>query len=359
MEDRPRAPSITPPATFVPGTVFADRFRLEAEIGMGGMSLVYAAQDLLRGRPVALKVLRFPEKKREIGLERFRRETETLRLVNHPGIVGIEDCGVVDTHTAWIAMELLEGETLRERVERTGPFSLHELLPIVATAADALAYAHSVGVVHRDLKPDNLFLPLDPRAASVKIIDFGLSRAADAKKLTQTGSVVGTPRYMAPEQIASAHTADPRVDVYALGLIVYEALAGKSPFVASDHGQLLGAIIQGRMEPLAGLRPDLSPDVARVIERATAPSPDDRYESAPAFAKALRKAAEGKPVTYRDIRRPDANSRPSFPSWTGVETPVRNAGALARVGRFIAWAVLLGGFGATVTYVILHAMRSF
>jgi eukaryotic-like serine/threonine-protein kinase len=337
--------------------MFADRFRLEAEIGMGGMSMVYAAHDLERDRQVALKVLRFPEKKLEVGLERFRRETETLRRVNHPGIVGIEDCGVLDTRTAWIAMELLDGETLRERVERVGPFSLEELIPVVDTAADALAFAHSVGIVHRDLKPDNLFLPSNPGVSAVKIIDFGLSRVADAKKLTQTGSVVGTPRYMAPEQIASAHTADPRVDVYALGVIVYEALAGSSPFVASDHGQLLGAIIQGRMEPLERTRPDLSSDIARVIERATAPSPDDRYETTSAFAKALRKAAEGKPVTYRDIRRPDSTSRPSLPSWSGVDSPVGNASLLGRVGRFIVWAVLLGGFGASITYVIIHALR--
>src|SRR5690606_38139253 len=189
-----------------------------------------------------------------------------------------------------------------------------------------------------------------------KIIDFGLSHVADAKKLTQTGSVVGTPRYMAPEQIASAHTADPRVDVYALGVIVYEALTGASPFVASDHGQLLGAIISGRIEPLGRFRPDLSPDVGRVIERATAPSPDDRYASAVAFAKALRKAAEGKPVTHREIRRPDASSRPSFPSWAGVESPVGNVGVLGRVGKVVAWAVLLGGFGASVTYIVIHAL---
>lgn len=356
MADRLRDPSITPSASFVPGTVFAGRFRLEAEIGMGGMSLVYAAHDLERDRAVALKVLRFPEKKREVGLERFRRETETLRRVNHPAIVGIEDCGVVDARTAWIAMELLDGETLRERVERKGPLSLDELLDVIDAAAEALTYAHSFGVVHRDLKPDNLFLPRDPRVSPVKIIDFGLSHVADAKKLTQTGSVVGTPRYMAPEQIASAHTADPRVDVYALGVIVYEALTGASPFVASDHGQLLGAIISGRIEPLGRFRPDLSPDVGRVIERATAPSPDDRYASAVAFAKALRKAAEGKPVTHREIRRPDASSRPSFPSWAGVESPVGNVGVLGRVGKVVAWAVLLGGFGASVTYIVIHAL---
>lgn len=324
---------------------------------MGGMSLVYAAHDLERDRAVALKVLRFSEAKREIGLERFKREAATLRKVNHRGIVGIEDCGVVDARTAWIAMELLDGETLRERVERIGPLALEGLLPIVETAADALEYAHSFGVIHRDLKPDNLFLPRDPRVSAVKIIDFGLSRAADAKKLTQTGSVVGTPRYMAPEQIASAHTADPRVDVYALGVIAYEALAGVSPFVASDHGQLLGAILQGRMEPLRSLRPELPRDVGRVIERATAPTPDDRYETAPAFAAALRKAAEGKPVTYREIRRPDRTSRPSYPSWAGEEAAVRNESPAARVGRLVTWAVLLGGFGASITYVVLHALR--
>lgn len=339
------------------GSVFARRFEIERQIGRGGTSSVYSAFDRSLGQRIALKVLRLPEKKRELGLERFRRETETLRRLIHPGVVAIYDCGVEAGSTPWISMELLEGETLREKVERLGALELEALIPILEMTSEALHLAHSKGVVHRDLKPDNLYLPHNRPGSRVKIIDFGLSLSADAKKLTQTGSVVGTPRYMAPEQIISAHSTDPRVDVYSLGVIAYEALAGKSPFAASDHGQLLGAIIQGRIEPLGAVRPDLPEDIVRVIERATAPEPSDRYESPMAFAEALKKAAAGKPVTYRDIRRPDRASRPSFPA-----SPPRLSAPNARSGRLaiiIRWSLLILGLaaaGAGLTYLALRGL---
>ena len=322
------------------------------------MSFVYAAIDRERDQRVALKVIRLPEKKRELGLERFHRETETLQRLVHPGVVAILDCGVDGGVTPWISMELLEGETLREKVERLGALELDALLPIIETTSEALQLAHSKGVVHRDLKPDNLYLPRNRDDSRVKIIDFGLSLSTDAKKLTQTGSVVGTPRYMAPEQIMSAHSTDPRVDVYSLGVITYEALAGKSPFVASDHGQLLGAIIQGRMEPLGTLRPDLPDDIVRVIERATAPEPGDRYESPVAFAEALRKAADGRPVTYREIRRPDRSSRPSYPSSPGtLLAPRQREGARGMaVIRWLLLIVSLAAAGAGITYLALHSL---
>jgi len=354
MDDAPRYSSVPSPE----GALFAQRFEIEKQIGSGGMSFVYAAFDRERSERVALKVLRLPEKKRELGLERFRRETETLRRLVHPGVVAIYDCGVEAEITPWISMELLEGETLREKVERVGSLELDRLVAIVETASEALHLAHTKGVVHRDLKPDNLFLPRDPSGSRVKIIDFGLSLSADAKKLTQTGSVVGTPRYMAPEQIMSAHSTDPRVDVYSLGVIAYEALAGKSPFAASDHGQLLGAIIQGRIEPLEAIRPDLPKDIVRVIERATAPDPSDRYESPIAFAAALKKAAEGRPVTYREIRRPDRSSRPSYPSSPGtLPAPRVESGGVGLSP--IGWALLVVGLaaaGAGITYLALHAL---
>lgn len=354
MDDLPRK-SMLPSAE---GSLFAQRFEIEKQIGSGGMSFVYAAYDRMRDERVALKVLRLPEKKREVGLERFRRETQTLQRLVHPGVVAIYDCGVEAGITPWISMELLEGETLREKVERLGALELDALIPIIEMTSEALHLAHSKGVVHRDLKPDNLYLPRNSPGSRVKIIDFGLSLSTDAKKLTQTGSVVGTPRYMAPEQIMSAHSTDPRVDVYSLGVIAYEALAGKSPFAASDHGQLLGAIIQGRMEPLGALRPDLSEDIVRVIERATAPEPSDRYESPIAFAEALRKAADGKPVTYREIRRPDRGSRPSYPSSPGT-LPAPSARVGSAGIRIIRWSFLilaLAAAGAGLTYIALRAL---
>ncbi len=290
-------------AAFSPGTFFADRFRIERVLGYGGMGSVYLATDLSRDEVVALKVLKKSALKDEAA-ERFRREVQVLGAVNHPGIIGIKGFGYADDGTPWLAMELLDGETLRDRVKRQGPISERALVPILDAAGAALTEAHKRGVVHRDLKPDHLFLP-SAGSAPVKILDFGLSLSVGSKKLTKTGTVLGTPRYMAPEQIASAHNADGQVDVYALGVIVYEALAGHSPFAASDHGQLLGAILQGRIEPLGVKRPDLVPDVIRVVERAMARSREDRWRTPDEFARAFGRAVRGEAVPGLDDRRSD------------------------------------------------------
>lgn len=277
-EDDPWAPDPTEVVDpFSPGFFFADRFRIEAPLGVGAMGAVYRAIDLLTEEQVALKIL-LRDKQEGEARERFAREAQILSELDHPGVVGIRGFGHAK-NTPWLAMELVKGETLGQRIRRAGKLDAGDLAPILRDLCDALGAAHAAGIVHRDLKPDHVLLrDVDERSRStIKLIDFGLSWAATSRKLTATGTVLGTPRYMAPEQIASARNTSARSDIYALGVIVYEALCGDSPFAASDQGQLLGAILQGRIEPLAKHRPDLPDEVDALIRRALAQRPEDRF----------------------------------------------------------------------------------
>lgn len=299
------ATSVVPP--FSEGAFFGDRFRIERLLGTGGMGNVYEATDLQRKHRVALKVLSESRGAEAETRERFRREAEILSSMDHPGIVRIHDVGHAPQGTPWIAMELLAGETLADRVRRQGPQDPDSLLRIARATADALEAMHARGVVHRDLKPDNVFLPAGAEYP-VRLLDFGLSRATDSKKLTKTGAVIGTPRYMAPEQIRSAHRSDKRVDVYALGVILYEALAGRSPFTASDHGQLLGAILSGNTSPLSAVRPELPGELSAVLAWAMAPDPEQRIATPEELVERFA-AALGRPSSYPALPPARASSR--------------------------------------------------
>ena len=310
-----------------PGTEVAGRFRIEDRVGAGAMGEVYRATELASGAPIALKVL-IKGRKDAALRERFEREQAILEAIDHPSIVDYRGHGLArDGEVPWLAMELLEGETLRERVERRGRLDPEELVPIAVACSSALEAAHEAGVVHRDLKPDHIFLPRTGPAA--KLLDFGLSLSATAKKLTATGMVIGTPRYMAPEQIASAHTAGAAVDVYALGVVLYEALVGDSPFAASDHGQLLGAILQGRVDPLTEHRPDLNPDFELVIAKAMAPQPEHRYDR-PMRLAADFAAAAGVRISAPEGTVPEASPRESLLAdvRSSMPDPIRASGAL-------------------------------
>jgi serine/threonine-protein kinase len=374
VKDRPEEFLIEPTIVtqaFSPGSFFGDRFRIERLLGVGGMGSVYEATDLSSDERVALKVLKKASVLTDEAGERFRREAEILAAAEHPGIVGIRGFGHAPDGTAWLAMELLVGETLRERIGREGGMAPEALVPILSAASDALTRAHARGVVHRDLKPDHLFLPADGRTP-VKVLDFGLSRTMGSKKLTKTGTVLGTPRYMSPEQIASAHASDGQSDVYALGVIIYEALSGKSPFAASDHGQLLGAILQGRIEPLEKVRPDLPLEVGQVIARAMARDQNVRFKTPTEFAEAFSKVVLGRshppppmplqeaaPVTpprFEAQKAADARFRAALasnvtspapktsslvmPPWWVIAVSFVAGASLAAIGAFVAYLLL-------------------
>lgn len=276
-----------------PGTVFADRYRLRRKLAAGGMGAVYEADDLTTSQPVAVKLLH-PELStdREIH-RRFRRESSILASLNHPAIVAIRDVGTDDAGRAYTVMELLEGETLHDRIRRTTRLPPAELAPIVDGIASALAAAHEHGVIHGDVKPANVFL-IDGRGAGVsevKLVDFGLSKVHGLERLTRTGEIIGTPMYMAPELLTGETDIDHRVDIYALGVVMYQALAGRTPFRERVPGKLLYEIVLGKGEPLRSVCPELSPAIEACIAHAMAPKRDDRPTSALEVAAELRRAA--------------------------------------------------------------------
>jgi len=201
----------------------ADRYRIDRELGRGGMATVYLAHDLRHDRPVALKVLH-PELAATLGPERFQREIKLAARLQHPHILSVYDSGET-TGQLWFTMPFIEGESLRERLQRERQLPVDEALRITREAALALDYAHRHGIIHRDIKPENILLS-DGQAL---VADFGIARAflVDQEQLTQTGFAVGTPAYMSPEQAAGDRELDSRTDVYALGAVLYEMLTGE------------------------------------------------------------------------------------------------------------------------------------
>lgn len=271
----------------VAGQVLAGRFRVESELGEGGMARVYRVTDLATQRPFALKLLKASIADDREAVARLRREAEVLSTIDNPAVVRIETYGQLPDGRLFLVIELLEGETLGSRMRREQRLSPEALSPIVAGVAAGLAAAHRTGVVHRDLKPDNVFLANAPDGVQVKILDFGISKVySNEERLTRTGQVLGTPRYMAPEQLSAEPDLDGRTDVYALGVILYEALAGTPPFVATTPSDLILAILHGKVTPLRVLRPELPPELESIVARAMTRHRDLRYTTPVELAEA-------------------------------------------------------------------------
>jgi tetratricopeptide (TPR) repeat protein len=266
-----------------------DHYRIERELGRGGMATVYLAHDLRHERQVALKALR-PEISGGLGLERFLREVRLTARLQHPHILPIFDSGAVDGRP-WYTMPYVKGESLRDRLEREGQLAVPVALDITRQVAQALAYAHGEGVVHRDIKPENILLG----GGQAMVADFGIARALEVvgdERLTESGLSLGTPSYMAPEQ-ASGGRIDARTDVYALGCVLYEMLAGEPPFT----GPTVQAIIAKRLgQPppsVRVLRPIVPVAVDQAILHALATLSADRFSSAEEFVRALDGAVSG------------------------------------------------------------------
>jgi serine/threonine protein kinase len=274
------------------GSVIAGRYRLESLLGVGGMAEVYKAEDLTTKKRVAVKLLRADIAKNPEAVARTKREGEVLSDLHNPAIVSVETWGELPDGTVFLVMELLEGETFGERMRR-GTIDPTELAPIVAGVCAGLHAAHARGIIHRDLKPDNIFLCPTEHGLQVKLLDFGISKFYGHDRLTQTGEVLGTPRYMSPEQLGAEPDIDARVDVYALGVILYEALAGKPPFLASTPTDLIIAILHGKVAPLRSARPDAGAGVEAVVMRAMAKVREARFDTAMGLAEAYIDAVGG------------------------------------------------------------------
>lgn len=273
-------------------SALASRYRLESELGAGGMAKVYLAQDLRHDREVAIKVLN-PELAASLGAERFLSEIRITAKLQHPHIVPVFDSGAAEGHLYFV-MPRVEGETLRARLQRGGPLPIAEALRIVRELADALAYAHKRGILHRDLKPENVLLS----GGHALLADFGIAASSvpAAQRLTQTGMAVGTPAYMSPEQATGDRALGPASDVYALAAMLFELISGQPPFTGATYEAMLVQRFTQDAPRVSSRRSDTPPHCDAAIAKALARDPAARYQSAAEFSAALgevRPAAPG------------------------------------------------------------------
>lgn len=262
--------------------VIADRFVLERVVGAGGMGEVFRATDRLTGEPVAVKMM-YGGLTRDA--ERFKREAQLLAEISHPRIVRYVAHGLTDGGRPWLAMEWLEGEDLERRLER-GALPWRDVRVLGMRIASALAHAHAAGAVHRDLSTCNVFLPAG-RVEDAKLVDFGLVRVEDGLGQTAGHVALGTPYYMAPEQVRSAKDVDARADLFSLGAILYEALAGVRPFQGDDVFVLWVKIMEDEAPDLRALAPDVPEGFVRLVESLMRKDPAERPASASEVERAL------------------------------------------------------------------------
>nr|MBA2626505.1 serine/threonine protein kinase [Gemmatimonadales bacterium] len=282
-------------------TALADRYSIERELGAGGMATVYRAEDLRHGRPVAIKVLR-PEVAAAIGADRFLREIRIAAGLQHPHILTLIDSGSVPSGTGsemlYYVMPLVEGESLRDRLTREGKLAVADAVGILREVLDALAYAHQQGIVHRDIKPDNIMLS----GRHALVLDFGVAKAiaaspAGQSALTTAGLAIGTPAYMAPEQALAQTDIDGRTDLYAAGIVAYEMLSGHTPFTGTTAQAIIAGHVTRTPPPLASLRADLPAPLASAIMRCLEKDPANRWQSAEELLGRLEPAVPEKPAS--------------------------------------------------------------
>ncbi|MGE5231560.1 MAG: protein kinase domain-containing protein, partial [Deltaproteobacteria bacterium] len=319
-----------------------DRYALERELGRGGMATVYLAQDVRHKRPVALKTLR-PELAASLGPERFQREIELAARLQHPHILTVLDSGET-AGQLWFTMPYVEGESLRDRLRRERQLSVEEALRITREAAQALQYAHEHGVVHRDIKPENLLLTRD---GNTLVADFGIARALSGDEhLTQTGMSVGTPAYMSPEQASGDRALDARTDIYSLGCVLYEMLAGEPPYTGPTAQAILLKRFAEAAPSVRKARPSVPEGVDQAIHRALAPIPADRFPTAAEFGRALLPAAVAAAAEPTTVVAPAADPRAAgLPASPPAARPRRlpvtaialGVGFLIGLGVLFAW----------------------
>jgi serine/threonine-protein kinase len=341
-------PAISTPSRFtdLPAALAAglrDRYTLERELGRGGMATVYLAHDLKHKRPLALKVLR-PELAASLGPERFQREIELAARLQHPHILTVLDSGET-AGQFWFTMPYVEGESLRARLTRERQLSMEDTLRIGREAAQALQYAHEHGVIHRDIKPENLLLTQD---GNTLVADFGIARALGKgdDQLTQTGMSVGTPAYMSPEQAVGERHLDARTDIYSLGVVVYEMLAGEPPYTGATAQAILARRFAEAPRPLRTLRDTIPEPIEQAVQKALAKAPADRFATAAQFAQALTPTVTT-PTATATVVPPVA--QPSAPS--PIPAPER------RGRRRIPIGVATLGVGFALGLGVLFAWR--
>jgi TolB-like protein/tRNA A-37 threonylcarbamoyl transferase component Bud32 len=314
----------------------ADRYRIDRELGQGGMATVYLAEDIRHRRQVAIKVLR-PDLAAALGPDRFMQEIEIAARLQHPHILGVFDSGSTEGFLYYV-MPYVDGESLRERLSRQGELPVHEAVRLLSEIADALGHAHSRGVVHRDIKPENVMLS----GRHALVMDFGVAKAVNEasgqNRLTTLGVALGTPAYMAPEQASADPHLDHRVDIYALGVMGYELLAGRAPFTGASPQQVLAAHVMQAPELLSMHRPSLSAALTNVIMKALEKRPADRWQTAEEMLAQLEPLAT-----------PSGGLTPTATTPVAAVTPAKPL--LSRVPR---WA--LAAIGLLVLAIVTFAL---
>jgi serine/threonine-protein kinase len=314
----------------------AGRYTVERELGRGGMAAVFLARDLRHDRLVALKVLH-PELAMSIGTDRFAREIRFAARLQHPHILPVHDSGDVpgtggQPTLLWFSMPYIDGESLRERLARNRQLPLAEAIRITREVADALDYAHRQGLIHRDIKPENILLS----GGHALVADFGVARVlasgtGEHAALTGTGLAIGTPAYMSPEQATGEQSLDHRSDLYSLGCVLYEMLAGEPPFAGPTAQVILARVLTEAPRPLRTVRPGVPPEVERIVSGAIARSPADRYPSMAEFSSELETAA-GQITTPGSGTVPPPVRRKRVPLFAML-----GIGFLLGIGALFAW----------------------
>ncbi len=354
-----------------PGDLISGKYRLLRLLGSGGMGSVWAARNELTDRDFAMKFLLQRLASNNEALQRFFNEAKACGQLKHPAVVDVYDMGQTHDGTPYIVMEMLEGEGMDHRLQREGRFRPSEAAAWIAFVARGLDEAHNRGIVHRDLKPGNIFFALDDRGDVMpKVLDFGISKAIGPARseLVQTmqGTVLGSPAYMSPEQARGDLDVDARSDVWALGLILYEAITGKVPFDAANYNALMVDIITKDHQSANEITPDCPSELSRVIDEALEKDRDKRIQSARDFADRLERALmaiTGTPYMQYQPRMSMLSGRPpamSLPQIGTTAGPWSDAAPTLIRPRRSKMPYVAAGFGAAALVVagILVAVRS-
>jgi serine/threonine-protein kinase len=316
-------------------TSLGGAYTIERELGRGGMATVYLARDAKHNRLVALKVLH-ADLAASLGPERFRREITFAATLQHPHILTVLDSGEAPSGQLWFTMPYIEGQSLRDRLRTHGPMPVEDALRIAQEAADAIEYAHRHGVIHRDIKPENILLT----GTHALVADFGIARAlatgGDGPPLTATGLAVGTPAYMSPEQASAEPNVDARTDVYSLGVVLFEMLAGEPPYTGPTAQAVIAKMMAGEPPSLRRTRPAVPEAVDTVVRKALSPVPGDRYPTAAAFGAALESVER---LMISNLTETGRAQR--FP----VRVALVGLGVLVVLGAVFAWNRRTSGAG--------------